>query len=177
MKKKFQIALISFIIILFISFSGCIQQPEKQTENKISTETLDNLSLTINITKTSFSLGETLKEKYIIENKGPPFKAYEVMICRREGYENSCINKGIGILNTGNTTGGYFQPCEISDKGAFCVPDSFTISGTYIYELTVYDCAQIERTLDVNCDSEAEYDKIKSQILPLATTKKTIIVS
>jgi hypothetical protein len=177
------------LIFLVILVAGCTKQDEKPNENTTTNGTEGNatkLSLTINITKNVFTLGEALEGNYIIENEGSSFKAFVVVICGREGYENSCKSRGIDTIENGKTIGGYyFKPCEISEKGAFCNLNNFTIPGTYSYELTLYDCIQIRKMLNLSCDSAPDYpilslmnyEKIKSNIPPLATTKKTIIVA
>ncbi|NYZ75890.1 hypothetical protein H0N98_01400 [Candidatus Micrarchaeota archaeon] len=165
------------LIITILLFSGCVQQSEKPEENVTKQGITTRLNLTINITKKSFTVGEILKAKYIVENYGSPFKAYKVMICRREGYKTDCKSTSIGTQLAGSTTGGYFVPCEITERGAFCVPGNFTTPGTYIYELTVYDCAQIEEILGANCTSELDYDQIVAKVPPLATAKKIVLVT
>jgi hypothetical protein len=139
-----------------------------------------NLNLTINFPKDSVNVNESFFGQYIAENKGKPFKAYIISICRREGFVKECISKSIKDPFPGNNEWNrrfeqVLEPCEITESGADCVQESFKDPGTYTYEIKVYDCSQIER-MGINCELSNNYSKINSSFSPIGTAERSIVV-
>lgn len=131
------------------------------------------LKLTIDIPKTSFVTGEQIEGKYIVENEGDPFEGYVLEKCTKKGYEKNCRGRGISLLGKYS---GILDACEITERGAMCMQDSFSSPGMYVFELAVYDCAEIEEVLGVACN-EARYSGVTTRVQPLSAIKKVVTVT
>ena len=194
--------MLSSLILLIVIAAGCTQQnsimtnaspthntSEDNTSSQYVPDQTDNvtkeveLNLTISVPKTTVTTGESFTGQYIAENKGTPFNAYIVTICRKEGFEKECVSEAVKdpFPDEEHAWNRDFKqvlkPCEISDNSMSCTQDNFKYPGTYNYELEVYDCSQIEDILGVDCSIDIDYSNVKSQVPILDSITQIVTVT
>lgn len=131
-----------------------------------------DFDLSIDIPKTSVSTDEDFSGKYNVERKGDPYEIYIVTLCRKEDDEDGCYSRGKGSLEKYDF-GAQLKPCG----GTTCVEDSFKNPGTYIFELMIYDCSEIESVMGVACSIDVDHKEVAVQISPIESTQKTVTVT
>lgn len=137
------------------------------------------VEITLDIPKTSLSVGEKFGGKYFVESslKGTVFI---IENWKKEGYEAKYRPKGV-VASPCKHTGGFkaCEACEVTEPeyGWYNDRESFETPGTYIYEVEVYDCAQIREILGVDSVGDAKGIDIVTQVPPFNATKEIVTVT
>ncbi|OGI12261.1 hypothetical protein A3K64_02960 [Candidatus Micrarchaeota archaeon RBG_16_36_9] len=127
----------------------------------------------LNISKTSFSIGENFGGLWKVINDGIPTNLYIIATCRRNDYSEVCRGGAVGEVF--DYIGASLQTCNINETYYSC-GNSFQFNGSYNFYLGVYNCSQIENILGVSC-RDANYTDVMAQILPINSTETTVTVS
>lgn len=143
------------------------EEPEEPTEIKIKVE----LRL-----PDSLKVGEHLNAGYTINNDGGKlFKAYSTLKFKKEGESDlySCRIKVSYPIEQG--FGNILYAIQRDYGFTSCIVKNFSSSGNYIYEVNVYDCADIEAEFEKNC-FEVDENQVNTKITPIETAIKTISI-
>ncbi len=195
MKGKIIIFIVVGIIVIVVAAAIISMQLKKVQsgqdpsttggQNQASVGAAYNLDLSITLPKTSYSVGEKVsyegvRPEYISKNLGKSFSSYSIYSCKREGYPITCSGGATGTgMKSPNLDFSYAaMACRIYNTHSLCLSDSYDEAGTYIYELFVYDCADIKDALGVSsCSGLSAADVLSSSAQPVGSTSKTIVVS
>jgi hypothetical protein len=135
-------------------------------------ESAYDLDVDISFSKGTYAVGETIDGTYSIVNNGDSFEMYATTYLRKDsGW--ICGTTSV-IDEDASWPAGVV---DLTDPQYYsCTGNSFPQSGAYEYKLTVYDCADIESVLGVDC-FDANRNDVASSIPARGSTTETITVT
>jgi|GEM_PF-3047317 len=181
------------IFVLLVFIAGCAQEGaeeietpedvEAPEENETPGETAppetapegEGLVLDITFSKETYAVGEEVEGDYVVENYGEAFEGIVAYKVEREGFDKTSSSY-IGTTIAEFTPGMMLSAVEIDENGYYGTTDSFPYPGTYIYSITVYDCADVEAEFG-HCEMfDLDKDEVAEKVAPVGEVSKSIQV-
>jgi len=128
-----------------------------------------------------YSVGEEVKGRASMTNKGKEFSALTILTERIEGYDFSLTTIGAGNVPPGGSMSRSVRAFR-SDGDVIVPEDSFSGPGTYLVRLDIYDCDCIQEAygsctgLDLPRGSFREFLENVSATIPLGSECRMIEV-
>lgn len=170
--SKNLIVILIILIVIVLGVGIYISQKEKES---LAPES--EITLTIQLPKTSYETGEPIEGNYIIETPRR-FKNLLYHSCEMVGLKPKCGGGEMraAIITFKKYTTGPIYGCLITDTFRSCTEKSFKLPGNYILRLAIYDCDGVEKVIG-KCDAEAVEKSGFEQIQPLKSVEKVITVT
>jgi len=158
----------------------------KDVDTTVTSETAphDNeysMSLEVVFPKDTYTVGESIDgSEYVLDYTGDTFKAVVHYSYAKSGFENHTLDVRLsGKISTGDFSDNSIlrqtvQPFSVGATSSGFLSESFTETGEYTYEVSVYSCADLGVPYD---ECGADVDKaVLAQSNPIARAVKTIVV-
>lgn len=156
--------LIFGLVLLAMLLFGCTRETGSvlnQTTNESSTETNESVvfyfpKIAPSVYEEGFSINYSAK---CITEAGTK-EYYTEDICGREGYNATCVIRGIGYASMNGKMGS----CDADETGRMCSTGMFRYPGPHFYEVRVYSCEQIQSALGIPCGTNMNLSLLQQRL-------------